>query len=92
MNTISFIVIGAFMLGGSAIGGGLIIRHLGRKQAGMAFYACMLVLSAVLFYGVFPLFQLAGTPKTLAYAVGLCTALLFSQAVFGNKIDQTPPQ
>jgi fatty acid desaturase len=87
MDLIIYIAIGVLILGALSIVGGLIIRQTGRKQAGVPFYASMATLVIMLAYGVFPMLQLVGLAKTVVYAVGACASVLFSQYVFGEKIE-----
>ena len=91
MEMLSFIGVGVLMIGASSIGSGMIIRRLGRKQAGMPFYSVMLASGLTLAYGVLPLIQLNGMAKTAMYAVGLCTVVLVSQALVGQKIEAPKP-
>jgi predicted membrane channel-forming protein YqfA (hemolysin III family) len=86
MDLIIYIAIGVLLLGALSIVGGMIIRHTGRKQAGLPFYISMATMVVMLAYGVFPMLQLAGLAKTVVYALGACTSVLFSQYVFGEKI------
>jgi hypothetical protein len=87
MDLFIYIAVGVLILGVLSIVGGIIIRKTGRKQAGLPFYVSMGAIVIMLAYGVFPLFQLVGIAKTLVYALGALTSVLFSQFVFGEKTE-----
>lgn len=89
MDLIAWVVLGALILGGVSVLGGLIIRRLQRTQKGGAFYLSMVSLFMVFAYGVLPYFSLAGLERAAAYGLGAAVSVLVSQAVFGEKL---PPR
>ncbi len=87
MDIILWVALGALILVGVSILGGLIIRKTGRTQKGGAFYVSMFCMMLAFGYGVMPYFALAGLERAAAYGLGAAVSALVSQFLFGEKLN-----